>query len=751
MRNKSYLEAGILAPAAMTKSYLTTLKRTVRIIAVMIGLAAALGIPATFGFIGYQDEQARLSFRTDLAARRLAEYAHVQGDNWRFSLHRLADFVASYRISEHQSVYDARHHLLTEVGPPVEWPAMRVAAPIIVRGDAVGAVRAEVSLLPVLTEIGLFAIIGIFFGVTVFFCAYFIPMRTLRAAITEHEAVRRDLLSQIAQTQAAARLARQATAAKSSFLAMMSHEIRTPMNAVIGLSSALIESKLDSDQRQLVDTIAESGNDLLRLINDILDFSKFDAGKVKLEALPFSPAVLVDHVASMMEAKAVEQGLRFEFSVDADMPTAMIGDQARMQQVLLNLMGNAVKFTAVGRVVIKARCLGETADAATIEFAVSDTGIGIAADQIGRLFNEFVQADSSIGRRFGGTGLGLVISKQIVEQMGGRIEVQSAVGVGTTFTVTVTLPKADAQTLAQAAAPQPCDTGSAWLADRERPLRLLLAEDNTTNQLVFSKLVQGLNIELIIAENGRAALALAQAATFDAVLMDMRMPEMDGLEATRAIRALGGDWSRIPILALTANAFPEDVKACIDAGMNDFLAKPLRKTVLIDRLGRVLEASARPLPGGTMPAGAGAGAEGISALPAPPAASPVPAWTAEPDTAPVLDHAVLDELIDAIGTDGARATLSVFLAETTTRLDLLRRLSCETERPRIEDAAHALKGAAGALGLRQLSALALRLEQSALAMTPDEYAAIVGRLGTCFGSARREAECAVKKLGRAAA
>jgi hypothetical protein len=278
-----------------------------------------------------------------------------------------------------------------------------------------------------------------------------------------------------------------------------------------------------------------------------------------------------------------------------------------------------------------------------------------------------------------------------------------------------------------------------------RPLRVLLAEDNDTNQLVFCKLIQGWNVELAIAWNGAEALALAKAHVFDVVFMDMRMPVMDGLEATRALRALGGQWNAVPIIALTANAFADDVKACFDAGMNDFIAKPLRKPVLIETLAKAV---AGHLPGSAGDASAAAAEGKRDEARASLAASFDPPPMAE--AAPVLDDATFDELVEAIGEDGACTALAVFAAETTVRLDLLRSLSCGSDHARIKEEAHALKGASGTLGLRQLSDLARTLEFAAPSIAGDDYVRLLDRLDAYFRAARKETEQAIAGLSCAA-
>ncbi len=495
-----------------------------------------------------------------------------------------------------------------------------------------------------------------------------------------------------------------ATRAKSRFLANMSHEIRTPMNGVSGMVDLLADTPLDERQRDYLAAIASSANTLLTILNDILDFSKIEAGKLELATKPFNLRRLTERVVELFRSQAADNRLALTLRYEADAPEFLSGDSVRIRQVLTNLVGNAVKFTERGSITVKVMAHKQDGDRTVLRVAVTDTGIGIADGVLGNIFEQFTQADESVTRRFGGTGLGLAISRHLVELMGGRLEVASTPGIGSTFHFTLTLPR-----VAPEQAMHLDDTLPPRAVARF-DAKVLLVEDNTVNRRMARILLEQLGCRMDEATNGREAVDRVIAGHYDLVLMDVNMPEMDGLQATQEIRRRENRSPRVPIIAMTALAMHGDRERCLAAGMDDYISKPVNRQTLIAAIGRFLPRVALS-PKATVPGN--------------PSATSPSRTTPVLDTSPLAnaaggDRAAVDELVSMAVEDTQQrfaeleATLGGGNAENTVR------------------AAHSLAGIALSIGGLEVGQLAKRIETAAHSERLDLCRAILPELNTAL-------------------
>jgi signal transduction histidine kinase/CheY-like chemotaxis protein/HPt (histidine-containing phosphotransfer) domain-containing protein len=518
-------------------------------------------------------------------------------------------------------------------------------------------------------------------------------MMGLNIDVTDRKSAEADLLAAKAAADQARLEAERASAAKSEFLAAMSHEIRTPLNGVIGYADLLREeTDLGPTARKHADRIRSAGAALLTVVNDVLDFSKVEAGQIEIVPRPFPLEALIDNAVSIVRPAAERKGLALTIGRAPGLPAWFEGDEDRLRQILLNLLNNAVKFTAAGRIDLAVLAspggfagpggfadAGGFAGAGLLRFEIRDTGIGIPADKCDRLFRRFSQVDGSISREYGGTGLGLAISKSLVALMGGTIGVDSAAGRGSTFWFEVALAPAS---------PAVRDDAPAAAAGRATGKRLLLAEDVPLNQELARTILERAGHEVDVVGDGSAALAAVQARPYDLVLMDVQMPVMDGIAATRRIRALGGAPGRLPIVAMTANVLPQQVVELRAAGLDDHVGKPFRTEALLAVIDRW----------------AGRGAE-------------------PPRPATSIDRTVLAEMTEMVGPERMGDLLAMLAKELAQRFGTDAR---PANRDQLMLDAHAMVSAASMVGFAALAETCRAFEAACRA--GDDVAPILGTL-----------------------
>jgi len=524
-----------------------------------------------------------------------------------------------------------------------------------------------------------------------------LKLREHRQHLEEQVAERTSALS-IAKTQAES-----ANIAKSAFLANMSHEIRTPMNAILGLTHLLQRASTTPEQAERLGKIDGAGLHLLAIINDILDLSKIEAGRLQLDNTDFHLSAILDNVASLISESAHAKGLRVEEDTD-DVPMWLCGDATRLRQALLNFAGNAVKFTEHGSIVLRSKLLEDNSDGLLVRFEVADSGVGITPEVMKKLFNAFEQADVSTTRKYGGTGLGLAITRRLAQLMGGEVGADSVAGAGSTFWFTARLQRGHGTMPAVLSSAAVAAQAESQLRLQHSGANLLLVEDNAINREVALELLQSVGLSVDVAEDGLEAVEKVQKNSYDLILMDIQMPNMNGIDATRAIRALPGH-HKTPILAMTANAFIEDRRACEAADMNDFIAKPVNNDVLYAALLKWLPL--KPTQGPTEDARKPGHIPAAETSPAPNICndeawlciSRLPGLNVERGLAALLGN--------------TPKYLSLMIRFAASNADSMSRLAASLDAGELATAqrlAHSIKGAAATLGADRLSEMSAQLE-----------------------------------------
>ncbi|MCA9216768.1 MAG: PAS domain-containing protein [Planctomycetales bacterium] len=547
------------------------------------------------------------------------------------------------------------------------------------------------------------------------------PLRNFVGEVIGTFGISRDITSRKA-TEAAQREAREAAEAanraKGDFLAHMSHEIRTPMNAILGLTDLALETELTAVQRDYLETVLISAESLLGVINQILDFSKIDANKVELEIVPFKLHTVVHDTIKSLEFRAAEKALSLDLSIGENVPDEVRGDPTRFRQVLVNLIANAIKFTDRGDVSVEVALVEIDDCRTTVEVSVTDTGIGIPAENVNSIFAEFQQADSSTTRQYGGTGLGLAISAKLVNLMGGDISVKSRVGKGSVFRFSVQFENPTASEVEELNST--AEHVQSVEARDHRSMKILLAEDGLANQKLALGILSRMGHHADVANDGCEAVDMYSVGTYDLVLMDVQMPEMDGLQATQKIREIeASSGTHVPIVAITAHAMEEDRRRCLEAGMDDYLRKPVRRRELDEVIQRLCGVASKST------SDAAAKCDDASSR----------SWS---------EKEALDAVDGEVGI--LRDVIVAFVGECDELLENLATAIEQDDMPTLRRAAHTMKGATRIFGVPAIQQLAGYMEKKAADDEPADYAEMYGELSQAAEILKRELNEYVKTL-----